>query len=692
MKHARRLFRAIACLGLAGCPGPNARPDAAPNPTTSDLSDVLASVYDGALKSGWQESGSATREQGAGPANVRFGEAADWTLTTGAPAGVYGALVFRVKEPTSEGEFLEVQLGSRSGHAFPTVKLKPDHCVVAADGWTQVRIPMAELDPDGTPIDRIVFRTFRPLVNDSIQFDKIALTQPTAIATSPGAAPASTGRPVRTKVMCSARAIKISPFIYGIAHGDEGWPRMSPTARRWGGNPNSRYNWEANFNSSASDWFFENRSATPYIQFLSENAAHGIPTALTVPMLGWVAKDATSYSFPVTVFGPQKATDQYRQDAGNGVAPNGENLKPGPQTRTSVEAPPEWAKRWVATIRTADAKTGKRSVGEYILDNEPMLWSSTHRDLHPEPVGYDELLDRTIRYGAAIREADPEAAIAGPAEWGWSNYFDSAKDTASKSHSDRLAHQGLPLVEWYLRKLREYEQTSGTRILDILDMHYYPQEANVYSDNSERTTQVLRLRSTRSLWDPAYVDESWINESVHLLPRMKEWVDKNYPGRGISVGEWSFGGEKDITGALATAEALGRFAEFGVTSAFYWTAPPRGSPSAFGFLAYRNFDSRGGHFLDSYVPSTVMDGGSVFVSRDADGKHLVIVAVNLTSDAPLAAELDVGSCGAVASNETYVYAGGAAGFAPTPSPPTSGSFIKQELPPWSITVIDTHLR
>ena len=28
-----------------------------------------------------------------------------------------------------------------------------------------------------------------------------------------------------------------------------------------------------------------------------------------------------------------------------------------------------------------------------------------------------------------------------------------------------------------------------------------------------------------------------------LMPRMKEWIDQNYPGRGISIGEWNFGGE-----------------------------------------------------------------------------------------------------------------------------------------------------
>ena len=50
---------------------------------------------------------------------------------------------------------------------------------------------------------------------------------------------------------------------------------------------------------------------------------------------------------------------------------------------------------------------------EYILDNEPNLWSTTHRDVHPDPVTYDELLAKTIAYGTAIREAGPRRAHCG---------------------------------------------------------------------------------------------------------------------------------------------------------------------------------------------------------------------------------------------------------------------------------------
>jgi hypothetical protein len=616
--------------------------------------------------------------------------------------GSYGGILFRVKEPETQGEFLEVQVASSDKHTFPSVKLKPAHRMDQPNGWTQVFVPMTELAPDGAAFDRIIFRAFRPC-HEWMLFDKIALAKISAGAPPPAFSNSAVrvprgGMPTRVRVGCDAKATKISPLIYGIAFGDKDWPALGATARRWGGNPNTRYNWENGCGNAASDWFFENRCGGHYADFLAESAAHQAVNAMTIPTIGWVAKDGTSYSFPVSVFGPQAKTDPWRADAGNGVTPKGDKITPGPPSRTSAPAPPEWAKRWVSAIRAEDAKTGNRSVYEYILDNEPMLWNATHRDVHPDPVGYDELLERTVQYGSAIREADPDAIIAGPAEWGWSGYFYSAKDLAGTSglHIDRLSHGNVPLVEWYLRKLREHERKTHVRLLDVLDLHYYPQEDNVYGGGgggTDRKTQLLRLRSTRSLWDPSYIDESWIKEAVRLLPRMKEWVDANYPGRGISIGEWNFGGEKDITGALATAEALGRFAQFGVTSAFYWTAPSAESASRFGFLAYRNFDGRGGRFLDWYVPTTSSAGSSVFASRDAEGKHLVVVAINMTADVPLLAELDLTACGTAASQRTYVYEGGAQGFASAPPAQGAAGLASQlSLPPWSITVIDLQLR
>jgi hypothetical protein len=466
---------------------------------------------------------------------------------------------------------------------------------------------------------------------------------------------------------CTAQLKPISPLIYGIG-GSDSPGTTGTTALRLGGNPTSRYNWELDTYNVGSDWFFKNAGGsspgTGYERFLTENMDRGIASVLTIPMLGWVAKDSTSYAFPVSGFGRQKATAPEQPDAGNGVGPDGKPIPPGPPTITSVPWPPEKIERLVRQIREKD-RTGGRSVQAYILDNEPMLWNATHRDVHPDPTTYDELLDKTIAYGSAVRRADPGAQIAGPAEWGWLAYQYSAKDTAAGVflRPDRRQHGDVPLLPWYLRKLREHEQRTGVRILDIVDVHFYPMGDGIKVGNvgggTDPATAARRIRATRSLWDPTYLDESWINERMQVLPLLQQWIAENYPGRGISIGEWDFGAEKDMSGALATAEVLGRFGLHGVTSAYHWGRPAEDSPAYWAFKAYRNFDRRGGHFQDWSVP--VRGEGtlvSLFASSDK-GHSIVAIVLNLAPLSPIVSHISLQGCGTVASARGFRYVGGA---------------------------------
>ena len=94
---------------------------------------------------------------------------------------------------------------------------------------------------------------------------------------------------------------------------------------------------------------------------------------------------------------------------------------------------------------------------------------------------------------------------------------------------------------------------------------------------------MLRLRSTRSLWDPTYADESWIADVqdgpyVRLIPRMRDWVNANYPGTKLAVTEYNWGGLESINGALAQADVLGIFGREGLDLATIWGPPSTGQP------------------------------------------------------------------------------------------------------------------
>jgi hypothetical protein len=717
----RVLVFATALALLPGCPkslstggsGTAASTNSPLQPAPAPWVVVAQSIYDSALASPltnkWEDYGWAKREvKGPGPARVDFSKYGGWIIAKPSlpdEGTTFGGVTFRVKTPPGEGEFLELRVEMTDSSTFPRIKLSPDQRRDVGDGWSEVVVPMSVLDPDALPFDRIVLRAFRDVPPGWVELDKIALLKGTGAAIPGAPIDPATARPVSLTVDCRAIAKRIDPRIYGIAYDaqrgvdDPAVWKLGATMRRWGGNPTTRYNWElGNAWNTASDWYFENVGIAPYTDFLKADGAHHVKSALTVPTIGWVAKDTTSSGFPVSLFGAEQSTDQYRNGAGNGNGPDGKPLAPKSPTQTSVPAPPEFIRRWVEAIRKADAQSGTRSVDEYILDNETGLWNSTHRDVHPDPVTYDELLEKTIAYGSAIRAADPDAVIAGPASWGWPEYSFSAKDSAVSFtlKPDRRAHGDVPLLAWWLQKLREHEQKTGTRIVDLLDVHFYPQGDHVFGDSkTDPKTAALRIRQTRGLWDPTYKDESWVADTIMLVPRMKKWIAENYPGRGLSIGEYSFGGENHMSGALAEAEALGRFAEQGVSSAFYWTYPKADSPVTQAFRAYRDFDGKGGRFLDFAVPThpaTNGDLSSIFASRDEAGTHLVLVILNLTPDSAARASVVLDGCGAIQSKSAFTYVAGTSALAPVKEAGAPGSSVEELVAPYSITVVDLRLQ
>lgn len=643
-------------------------------------------AYDGKLGDGWQDWGWGPHDLSkAGPAKVVFGGYGGIVLQHAELRRTFGGFSFRYKAPPSWPNFLTVSLkrAGASDAVFPDVTVDPSYTTELADGWQQVFIKWKELNPANLAVDRVAITARLAVGTDWVLLDKVMFTKPTE-----GSAVTAPSRNVDLKVFCERPSRPISPYIYGGAAGD--W-ESGQTIERIGGNLTSRLNWDAGVWNTGNDWFFENYKIPGSVwEWLDAHAKRGTPAALTVPMIGWVAKDDSSFGFPRAKFAKQRKFDQGRPDAGDGYAPDGAPIKPGAPTQTSIEAPPQLIGKWIRTAHKNDTQRGSRSALMYILDNEPSLWSSTHRDVHPEPLTYDQLLDRTIKYGTEIRAADPDGLIAGPAEWGWRGYLYSGKDQSvdPAQQPDRRAHGNVPLVPWYLRKLAEYERTSHTRVLDVLDVHFYPAADGMYGANArvDAAGAELRIRSTRALWDPSYTDESWINEPIGLIPRLQKWVADEYPGRRVSIGEWSFGADEHISGGIATAEALGRFGQQGLDYAFYWNGPKAHTATFWAFRAFRNFDGRGGRFLDRSVPTRDAEKVSLFASTDTSGKHLVAVLVNRDPAFNVNATIGLQTCGRAVTRRVFKYAAGSTELTELKGPSDPRAAVPVE--PYSFAVVD----
>ncbi|MET0406438.1 MAG: glycoside hydrolase family 44 protein [Cystobacter sp.] len=456
-------------------------------------------------------------------------------------------------------------------------------------------------------------------------------------------------------VNVSAGRHPINPFIYGVAYAtQEQLSDLNATANRRGGNATTRYNWKLNAANRANDYYFESlpyKSTEPGGEvdaFIQTTRAASAEPLITIPIIGWVANlgpsRAKMCSYSVTKYGAQKENDRaYYPDAGNGVLPSGENIVNDPKD-ANVPADALYQKGWVEYLRGKWGEAAKGGVRYYVMDNEPSLWHQTHRDVQPTGATMRELLEKYIAHATAVKDAEPDALIMGPEEWGWSGYLYSGYDhqyapkTGYTHYPDRENNGDWDYLPWLLDQLHKHEQTTGRRLMDVFTVHYYPQGGE-FSTNTAQTMQLRRNRTTRSLWDPNYVDETWINDKVKLVPRLKEWVKTYHPDTPVGITEYNWGAEAHINGATTQADILGIFGREGLDFATRWETPAATTPTYKAMKLYRNYDGLKSTFGDVSVGCTVPnpDELSAFAAERTSDGALTVMVVNkvLTGETPV---------------------------------------------------------
>ncbi len=492
----------------------------------------------------------------------------------------------------------------------------------------------------------------------------------------------------------------ISPYIYGMSFTEEGLAdEVQLPVRRWGGNSTTRYNWQTNVHNVGSDWYFENiPNDGSADEFVEQNNRTGSATLMTLPLIGWTPKTGPTAhpfdcGFKISKYGDQDDADwNWDPDCGNGRQ-GGVNITGNDPLDTSIAITSSYVTNWINHLTTEYGTAANGGVQFYSLDNEPMLWSSTHRDVHPAETTAAEMQDRTYTYAAAIKAADPTAQTLGPVTWGWCAYFCSDAGNCCSPDAGTTADQGR-FTEWYLEQMQAYEITHSVRILDYLDVHYYPAADGVaLSGPGGDETKALRLRSTRSLWDPTYHDESWIedttDEPIQMIRRMKQWVADNYPGTKTSITEYNWGAANHINGALAEADVLGIFGREGLDMATLWGPPTGNQPLAYAFRMYRNYDGNGATFGDISVQATSADQEqlSVYAARRSSDGALTVMVVNKAMR-PLTSTLSLANYQAGALAQVYRYdQENVAAIVRLADQPLSGNGFTTLFPMNSITLI-----
>ncbi len=524
---------------------------------------------------------------------------------------------------------------------------------------------------------------------------------PAARHPRPEATPDATTGP-NLAVDAAAGRHPISPYVYGINSYGLDQPStiqaLGSPITRWGGDATSEYNWQTDTSNTGSDWYFEiypQNTSTPAFNkvtfdnsafdlFHANNQINGAISIGTIPIMGWVASSFASYpmcGYSVKKYGAQQKTDPYNPNCGNGFTTAGAAITTNDPHDTDVSVTPSYMTQWVQHVVGVFGPAAWGGVSIWQMDNEPVWWSGVHQSVHPKNSTFDEVTNDGLAYAAAVKAGDPTAAVAGAITSVWWDLFFSDADLVNGwdnaacvpggtnytywgCPTDRLAHDNMDFVAWYLQQFANYQQQHGQRLLDYFDIHAYIPGTNMTdSSGNEDVTpagQAKRLLSTRLFWDTTlipYTDPnfaSWTyasgggsmwneyllgsqwKECLCLIPRMKNWVDTYYPGTGLGITEYYLGGQDDISGVLTMADLLGIFGSQGLDYATWWPfhTVTTTSPGGFSFRIYRDYDGHRHAFGEMGVSATSTDQDqlSIYAAQRADSA-LTLMVINKTTGA-----------------------------------------------------------
>ncbi|MGD0573519.1 MAG: glycoside hydrolase family 44 protein [Sedimentisphaerales bacterium] len=433
----------------------------------------------------------------------------------------------------------------------------------------------------------------------------------------------------------------ISKYIYGTnSTGNSNY-----TVVRSGGNRLTAYNWENNWSNAGADWYYSNdqyMSSSSIPGYAITNGFRDLCVAnhqdsiVTVQMAGYVSNSVSGDVNLLT----QTAPSIYFKSVV--FAKNAPFCSPpgSPVTTDANVYMDEFVNFLVSKYGHAGDPNG---VKFYCLDNEPDLWDSTHPEVHPAATGCAEYKNKSVAVSLAVKNVDPNAQMLGPVSYGFSGYltFQGAPDWTAPLNTGYSW-----FLDYYLDKMEANSVVAGKRLLDSLDVHWYPEATDSAGNriiNTVNTTDMYnaRMQAPRTLWDPTYIwpngELSWIDQwyssYLPIIPRIQKSINTYYPDTNLSFTEYDYGAQTHWSDGIATADVLGIFGKYGVYLATYWGD---GNYVDAAIKMYTNYDNNKSTFGNTEVYSTMSDRvdssiyASVFNGYTCQ-MHLIVINKNITN-------------------------------------------------------------
>ena len=391
----------------------------------------------------------------------------------------------------------------------------------------------------------------------------------------------SAQQPVAIKIDAAGERTKISPYIFGKNNSLSDNPGNPLSAAEWqklkdlgialfresGGNNSTKYNWRRKL-SSHPDWY--NNVYAHSWDYAAQTLGDNIPSAQgmwSFQLIGSAAKTGAVNFNDWEYNRSQWWSGVHQNLAGGGtVDPNGGSvaLAEGNPELYLEEWPPD------STVKILDHWFGEDGIGldsskirYWSMDNEPEIWNGTHDDVMPELISAEEFMQIYFEVAKKARAKFPGIKLCGPVpanEWQWYNW-----------NNDAISYKGknYPWIEYFILRVAEEQKATGIRLLDVLDIHFYPGETNpedivqfhrVYFDKTYVYPGANGVKRINGGWDNSQTKE-------YIFARCEEWLKKYVgPDHGVTFGVSETSVNTNNPNVIASwyASTLGEFAKNGV--------------------------------------------------------------------------------------------------------------------------------
>jgi len=391
---------------------------------------------------------------------------------------------------------------------------------------------------------------------------------------------------VRISVDVTQDRVAVSPNIYGRNNCLSDSPSQPLSAAQWqlyrdaglricrenGGNNATKYNWQLKL-SSHPDWY--NNVYAHDWDYAATSLQENLPGVQGIWAFQLIGKAASNTSNNFSDWNYNKS--QWWEGVAQNLAGGGTANATG--TKAKVEGNPAlYLQDWSFAQSTAllDHWISKSGLGlkrEHLrywsMDNEPEIWNSTHDDVMPVQLSAEDFVQRYVAAAKLARAKYPEIRLMGPVpanEWQWFNWASSISVNGKK----------YCWLEYFIKRIGEEQASSGVRLLDVLDLHFYPgttdaaqvlQLHRVFFDKDYVFPEANGLHALNGGWDTSLNKE-------YIFVRCQDWL-KQYLGAdhgvGLGISEIGLALDTPTVTAVWYASTLGEFMRNGVEIFTPWT-------------------------------------------------------------------------------------------------------------------------